>query len=607
MNIIPLILGIVSGICAGIGLIYLFIGLRRRGGDRLHIVFAMFALAYGLAVATAALLYQASTVDVFLRAQLVNGIFTGFTMVFLLWFVAIYTDVRPRVFLVLLTSVYIVFILLNSLRPYGLASEIFSMISISLPWGEIFYIPDLGDSIWSTLFFFIQLISIGFLFYAIIRQVRRGERKEALTLGAGLVLMVLGLIFDFLIIDSGLVSFIYPSEFGFLPLAVLMSIKLANDVIRTEEELATYQYQLEDLVEERTSELKSSNDRLALEIKGRENLEMELRKSERTARALLNAPNDSAMLLDPEGAILDINEVGADRLGVIAADVKGTNVYDLLPPDLAEYRGGKLQELINTGNPVSWEDERGGRVFDNNMYPILDDKGRVASIAVYATDITERKAAEVREIETAATEERGRLARDLHDAVTQTIYSASLIAESLPIIWERNPDEGRRNLAKLRQLVRGALAEMRSLLFELRPSALEAAELGVLLSQLCDVLTGRTQIPVEREIDVKASPPLQVKVAVYRITQEILNNIAKHSDATLVELWLVSNLDQVSLTIRDNGRGFDPEAVTDGRLGLGILRERADEIDARLEVSSAPGKGTRIAVNWESPQTENNS
>jgi len=598
MNIIPLILGIVSGICAGIGLIFLFIGLRRRGGGGLPIVFAMFALAYGFTVATAALLYQASTVDSFLQTQLINGVFIGLTMVFLIWFVAIYSDVRPWVFLFLLTGAYFVFILLNSLRPFGLASNIYSMVPISLAWGEIFYIPELGESIWSTLYFLTQLVSIGFLFYALIRQYRRGERKEALALGAGLVLLVLGLIFDVLLIESGLVSFIYPSEFGFLPLAVLMSLKLANDVIKTEEELATYQNQLEILVEERTSELKSSNDQLALEITARENLEMELRKSERTARALLNAPHDSALLLDPEGIILDINRVGADRLSVNVADIMGTQVYDLLPTDLAEFRKVKLQELIATGEPLRWEDERGGRVFDNNLYPILDDNGGVVSIAVYATDITGRKAAEVRDKEVAASEERRRLARDLHDAVTQTIYSASLIAESLPIIWERNPDEGHRNLAKLRQLVRGALAEMRTLLFELRPSALESAELGTLISQLSDALTGRTRIPVERELKETGLIPVEVKITMYRVTQEAMNNIAKHSEATRVDLKLQSDPDRVQLSIRDNGRGFDPGAMRDSGLGLGIMRERADEIGASLDVSSAPVEGTQVNISW---------
>ena len=202
------------------------------------------------------------------------------------------------------------------------------------------------------------------------------------------------------------------------------------------------------------------------------------------------------------------------------------------------------------------------------------------------------------EMASAASEERTRLARDLHDAVTQTVYSASLIAEVLPVVWERNPQEGQRNLVKLRQLVRGALGEMRTLLFELRPAALESADLSILLGHLSDALTGRTRIPVQVEIDVAAALPKDVKVALYRITQEAYNNIAKHSEATRVDLKLRSDPGQVKLSIQDNGRGFKPELVPADKLGIRIMQERAEEVGARLEVLSEQGRGTQVSVGW---------
>ena len=130
--------------------------------------------------------------------------------------------------------------------------------------------------------------------------------------------------------------------------------------------------------------------------------------------------------------------------------------------------------------------------------------------------------------EAGANEERDRLARDLHDAVTQTIYSATLIGEALPSVWERDPEEGQRNLLKLRQLVRGALAEMRTLLFELRPASLEHADLANLLRQLGDALTGRTRIPVEVIVDGEGDVPAEVKITIYRIAQEA---VQQHSQA----------------------------------------------------------------------------
>ena len=200
----------------------------------------------------------------------------------------------------------------------------------------------------------------------------------------------------------------------------------------------------------------------------------------------------------------------------------------------------------------------------------------------------------------ATTKERSRLARDLHDAVTQTIYSASLIAEVLPAVWDRNPDEGKRNLIKLRQLVRGALAEMRTLLFELRPASLEAADLDTLFHHLGDALTGRTRIPVEYQINEVKLPPKEVKIVLYRIAQEAFNNIAKHSEATRVMVEMQSNSNDVNLVIRDNGRGFDQNLVAEDKLGIQIMSERANEINASFQLESSPGKGSEISVFWES-------
>jgi len=200
--------------------------------------------------------------------------------------------------------------------------------------------------------------------------------------------------------------------------------------------------------------------------------------------------------------------------------------------------------------------------------------------------------------EQATIEERSRLARDLHDAVTQTIFSAALISEALPAVWERNADEGRRNLAKLRQLVRGALAELRTLLFELRPDSLAAADLKILLQQLSDAFTGRTRIPVSVESDGAADLPADVKVALYRIAQEAFNNIEKHAQADRVIATLQQETDQVTLVIGDNGRGFDPDQQAAGHMGHQIMHERALNVGGVVEVTSNVGKGSVVQFSW---------
>ena len=201
------------------------------------------------------------------------------------------------------------------------------------------------------------------------------------------------------------------------------------------------------------------------------------------------------------------------------------------------------------------------------------------------------------QVEKAATSaERDRLARELHDAVTQTLFSASLIAEAMPSVWEQDPAEGRRGLEELRHLTRGAAAEMRTMLVELRPAALTEKPLGELLRHLTEAIAGRARLPVELKLEGDSTLPPDIQIALYRITQEALNNIAKHARASAVTVNLACRPDQTVLQISDNGVGFGPEDVLPDRFGLGIMRERAQDVGASLLIDSQPGNGTRISV-----------
>jgi signal transduction histidine kinase len=196
-------------------------------------------------------------------------------------------------------------------------------------------------------------------------------------------------------------------------------------------------------------------------------------------------------------------------------------------------------------------------------------------------------------------EERSRLARELHDAVTQTLFSASLIADVLPRVWALDPEKGRLQLEEVRLLTRGALAEMRTLLLELRPEALTDAKMEDLLGQLGRALTGRTGVPVSLTVEGRTTLPAAVQVALYRVAQEALNNIARHAEAAQVEVRYHSEPGRAHLSIRDDGRGFEVDQVERDHFGLQNMRERAAAIGARLEIVSQPGAGTRIAVEWQ--------
>jgi PAS domain S-box-containing protein len=198
----------------------------------------------------------------------------------------------------------------------------------------------------------------------------------------------------------------------------------------------------------------------------------------------------------------------------------------------------------------------------------------------------------------AALHERQRLAQNLHDAVNQSLFSVGLIAEVLPRLWERDPEEGRRSLEDLRRLTRGALAEMRALLAELRPSILTDTDLGDLLHQLGSAFTGRTNIPVTVTVSGQGNLPGEVQVAFYRVCQEGLSNIAKHTEAGRVAIRLLYGPSEVELYLSDDGCGFDPAHVSPGRSGLSMMCERAQAVGASLSITSQPGQGTEITICW---------
>ncbi len=200
--------------------------------------------------------------------------------------------------------------------------------------------------------------------------------------------------------------------------------------------------------------------------------------------------------------------------------------------------------------------------------------------------------------ELAILQERQRLARDLHDAVTQTLWSASLIADVLPTVWAENHDEGQRSLEKLQRLTRGALAEMRTLLLELRPTALVESTLGDLINQLAEAVMSHKKMDMTVQVEGQCSLPPDIQIGIYRLAQESLNNIAKHSRATQANIYLQCESARIKLVIQDNGRGFDPTQILSERLGLGIMRERAESIGAQLEISSKPGQGVCVTIVW---------
>jgi PAS domain S-box-containing protein len=346
-------------------------------------------------------------------------------------------------------------------------------------------------------------------------------------------------------------------------------------------------------------------------IKERRITQETLRESEVKYQHIIDNANSVIMEMDTGGEITFINKYALNFFGFPENEILKHNIVGTILPGGTESVTGRDNMINNiTASPDSYlhnetENVRknGDRVWMVWTYkPILDEANNLKEILCIGIDRTQQKKAEelaAREIkEKTAVEERTRLARDLHDAVSQTLFSTSLIAEVLPKLWERNKEDGLKKLEEIRQLTRGALAEMRTLLFELRPAALADADLNELLRQLAESVTGRARVPVTLEVEGECDVAPDVKIGLYRIAQEALNNIAKHSGATRAQVTLHCVPDRITLHIIDNGHGFDISREASGSFGLNNMKERADQIGAILKIESKIEQGTEITVDW---------
>jgi two-component system nitrate/nitrite sensor histidine kinase NarX len=282
-----------------------------------------------------------------------------------------------------------------------------------------------------------------------------------------------------------------------------------------------------------------------------------------------------------------------------------TALAGLFRARIAALLGGGVPEYIGCwmGVPMVYRDEVVGMLdFDHEQPGAFTERhARLAMAAASQAAIAIANARLLTEVHgMAAQAERQRLARELHDAVTQQLFSASLIGEVLPRIWAANPAKGVEYLEDLRLLTRGALAEMRALLVELRPAALTDTPLPDLLQHLTTALSGRARVPAELQVEGSGQLPGEVQVALYRVAQEALQNVAKHAKARHVWVTLLLGDGAATLTVRDDGRGFDPTVILADHFGLAIMRERMAAMGGTVAVASAPGEGTTVTARWAS-------
>lgn len=196
----------------------------------------------------------------------------------------------------------------------------------------------------------------------------------------------------------------------------------------------------------------------------------------------------------------------------------------------------------------------------------------------------------------ATLEERNRLARDLHDSVKQQIFAISMQVGAVKVLLGRDVAAARKRLDETEQLVRQAQQELTTLIKELRPAALEGKGLVEALRDLMAQWMQQTGIIAKLQVEGQQTLPLVVEEALFRVAQEALSNVARHTHATLVHVKLVVSGDTVTLTVEDNGQGFDATQRDEQGVGLHSMQERMQALGGDVHVESSPGKGTQVVA-----------
>jgi PAS domain S-box-containing protein len=321
-----------------------------------------------------------------------------------------------------------------------------------------------------------------------------------------------------------------------------------------------------------------------------------LASAETQVRTLFEDSPLGIVLSSPEGKMLSVNKAVSKMLRITEDELLERSVAEFY--DDPSDRNALLRRVAEFGFVqdfgVQLVRDDGSRFHASlNMSKLVLEGNQVLRGMVQ--DVTAQIKAEQ---ETAAFEERARLARELHDAVSQTILSASLLANTIFDTAEKGGTVKTQELGKLRDILRGALDEMRTLLLEMRAAAMPQKTLGQLLASNAEAAQARTRAKVKLRVTGDRLLPEHVTEHLQRIAQESVNNAIRHAEADVVRVDLVCDPDGVSMRITDDGRGFDVERLPEGHHGLNIMQERAEEIGAVLEVRSEIGKGTDVSLTW---------
>ena len=307
---------------------------------------------------------------------------------------------------------------------------------------------------------------------------------------------------------------------------------------------------------------------------------------------------ESFVTVDQDWRFTFVNEAAAKLAGQRPDELLGENLLQLTQLSALPQASTPLRQAMSERVSVEFEvDSRAHEeVFHAKAYPLADD-----GLAIYVRNVTDSRRIEqaIRESEAekAAQRERTHLAGELHDSVTQALFAATMKAEALTLD-DSLPARSADTVEEVRRLTRGALAQMRTLLLELRADPLDEVPIQQLLRHLVEATESRVRTEVRLAVNEEEPLPGALHTAVYRIAQEALDNVARHAAAPHAWVELDVRSAGFRLVVGDDGQGFDPDAVDPVHHGLRSMRERADEVGARLQLQSRVGGGTQLTVDW---------
>ena len=430
------------------------------------------------------------------------------------------------------------------------------------------------------------------------------------------------------------------AEGGFV-VAVISDI---SDIKQTEMRLQNSNEELERRVEESTFALISTNIRLQQEIEKHKRIEEKLKSSREEYRQLVEAMDEGLAILDKQGKITYVNKQFCDTLGHPREEILGRTPVDYVDDENRAALERHMTERARGGIATYVANLKGtdGHNFWVKISPTLlvgkqgestgsfavvanDVKQLNARIRSLAYDINYRKDAEqsllesehakrmlAAQVMSAQEKERKRIASELHDGIGQTLSAIKFYVENaIRNLNEHTIENSAQMFGNVIPKLQDAIEEVRRISMDLRPSLL--ADIGTLatLSWFCrQFQTIYESMRIELRLDIKEGDiPAPLKVAIFRIVQEAMNNCAKYSGANCIHISLINNGKEIELAVEDDGKGFDYAEVCarvktmGGGMGLVSMRERAEFSGGLFSIESAAGRGTSMRVVWPSQET----